>query len=133
MLEHIFVPRVWVFEPIESAKSACFGSCHQSNQEWFFPLAVHLPLQFALRDMAKHEVTFLDFPRPDFLIAPPSDFLLVSAEVDRCLDFDSFDCVSSWLHILIGILLSVRPMMKLFRSHGFFAIEKLEGIELSSS
>ena len=131
MLEHVFVPRVRVFDPIEGAKPTSFGSCHRSDQEWSFPLAVHLPLQLVLWDAAKHEVTLFDLPRPCFLVAPPSGLLLVFAEIDSCLCVDGFDCVDSWLHVFLGILYSVGRMPKLFWGYCFFAIEeRLEGCKL---
>ena len=106
-LEHVFVPRIWVVDPIKGAKPAGFGSCHRSDQEWSFPLAVHLPLQLVLRDAAKHEIALFDLPRPYFLVAPPPGLLLVSTQVNGCLGFDGFDYVNSWLHVFVGILRSV--------------------------
>ena len=66
-LGHVFVPGVWVLDPVECAKSACFGSSHRSDQEWPFPFAVHFTLQLALPDSPKHEVTFLDLIGLTFL------------------------------------------------------------------
>ena len=93
-LEHVFIPRVWVLDPVECAKSACFGSGHRSDQECPFPFAVHFSLQLALRDSPKHEVTFFDLPWSDFLVAPPSSLLLVSVKVFGYLDLDGFDGVN---------------------------------------
>ena len=101
MLEHVFVPGVWLLDSFKRAKPAGFRSCHRSDQKWSFPFAVHFSLLLALRDMAKDEVTLLDFPRSHLLIALPSRFLLVSAKVDCCLCFNSFDCINCWLDVFV--------------------------------
>ena len=92
-LEHVFVLGVRFFDSFECAKPAGLGSCHRSDQERSFPLVVHFPLLLTLRDVSKDEIALLDLPRSHLLVAPPSDFLLVSAEVDCRLGLDSFDCV----------------------------------------
>jgi len=52
---------------------------------------VHFSLQLALRDAAKHQIALLDFSWLDFLIAPPSGFILVLLEVYVRLHFDNFN------------------------------------------
>ena len=101
-LEHVFVLGVRFFDSFECAKPAGLGSCHRSDQEWSFPLAVHFPLLLALRDASKDEIALLDLPRSHLLVAPPSGFLLVSAEVDCRLGLFSFDCVDCWLNVFVG-------------------------------
>ena len=101
----------------------------RSDQEWSFPFAVHFPLLLTLRDASKDEIALLDFPRSHLFVAPPSGFLLVSAEVDCCLGLDSFDCVNCWLDVFVGCFGPIRPMAKFFWSNGLFAIEELEGCE----
>ena len=101
-LEHVFVPGVWFFDSFERAKPAGFGSWHLSDQEWSFPFAVHFPLLLALRDVSKDEIAFFDFPRPHFLVAPPSGFVLVLAEVDCSLGLDSFDRIDCWFDVFVS-------------------------------
>ena len=128
-LEHILVPGVWLFDSFECAKTAGFGSCHRSDQEWSFPFAMHFPLLLALWDTSKDEIALLDFSRSHFLVASPSGFLLVSAEADCRLGLDSFDCVDCWLDVFVGCFVPIRPVAKFFWSHGLFAIEELERSE----
>jgi hypothetical protein len=77
---------------------------------------VHFSLLFALRDTVKDEITLLDFPRSHLLVAPPSGFLLVFAEVDCRLGFDSFDCVNCWLDVLVRCFCPIRPGEALLES-----------------
>ena len=81
----------------------------------------------------KNKVALFDLPRSHLFVAPPSGLLLVLTKVDGCLCFNGFDCVDCWLDVFVGSFCSVRPVAKLFWGYCLFAIEKLEGIELSSS
>ena len=75
-LEHVFVPRVRVFDPIESVKSASFESYHRSDQEWSLPLVVHLSLNlfFGMRQST----------RSPSLISLGLTFLLRNLRVSSC-------------------------------------------------
>ena len=128
-LEHILVPGVWLFDSFECAKPAGFWSRYRSDQEWSFPFAMHFPLLLTLRDASKDEIALLDFSRSHFFVAPPSGFLLVFAEVNCRLGFDSFNYVNCWLDVFVGFFCPIRPVAKFFWSHGLFAIEELEGCE----
>ena len=128
-LEHVFVPGVWLFESFKCAKPAGFRPCHRSDQKWSFPFAVHFSLLLSLWDVSKDEIALLDFPRSHLLVAPPSGFLLVPAEVDCRLCLDGFDCIDRWFDVLVRHFSSVRPMSKFFWCHCLFAIEELEGSE----
>jgi len=75
----------------------------------------------------KNEVALFDFPRPHLLVAPPSGFLLVPAEVDCRLCFDGFDRVDRWLDIFVRCFDSVGSMAKFFWCQCLFAIEEFEG------
>ena len=70
---------------------------------------MHFSLQLALRDAAKHQIALLDFSWLDFLIAPPSGFILVLAKVDGRLYLDGFDVVYGWLHDFKQLLWVLNP------------------------
>ena len=40
LLQHVLVPRIWVFGAFEHAESAGLWSCHGRDDKWVFPLAV---------------------------------------------------------------------------------------------
>ena len=128
MLEHVFVPGVWLFYSFKSAKPAGFRPCHRIDQKWSFPFAVHFSLLLALRDTSKDEIALLNFLRSHLLIAPPSGFLLVSAKVDCRLCSDSFDRIDCWLDVFVRCFGPVRPVAKFFWCHGLFSIEELKGV-----